>query len=156
MSDERYPITWWEDTGKYSLMREGISSPILANMATGERRKYGTLPFGACYVANMDPKTKVIRPSRYVGADGLSIVCVTPRTAPADDRDKGSWHIDSRASNCTLKTDNVHRCWVRHGTVGEKLHVDKAGVTCNAGGGSIQCAGWHGYLKLGVLSRDGR
>jgi hypothetical protein len=48
------------------------------------------------------------------------------------------WNIDSRASNCTLPEDRLHRCWVRHGDPEKgEIHVDKNGHTCQAGGGSI-------------------
>ena len=46
------------------------------------------------------------------------------------------WNIDSRASNCGLPDDRLHRCWVRHGEP-PLLTVDKNGLTCNAGAGSI-------------------
>lgn len=62
----------------------------------------------------------------------------------------GTWNIDSRASNCTQPTDRVHRCWVRHG-VPPVITVDKSGLTCGAGGGSILCGGWHGFLRAGEL-----
>lgn len=80
----------------------------------------------------------------YKGADGLCVCIQTP---------DGEWIIDSRASNCTLKQDNVHKCWVRHGDpkTGD-LHVDKSGVTCSAGGGSIQCGNYHGFLHNGYLT----
>jgi len=63
----------------------------------------------------------------------------------------GSWDIDSRASNCTLPNDNVHRCWVRHGTAPD-ITVDKNGVTCAAGAGSIICGNYHGFLRNGELT----
>lgn len=61
------------------------------------------------------------------------------------------WDVDSRANNCTLKDDGEHRCWVRHGDPrkGELVHVDKNGLTCAAGAGSIQTDGWHGFLHNG-------
>jgi hypothetical protein len=64
--------------------------------------------------------------------------------------DRHWWDIDGRANNCTMKTDKRHRCWVRHG-VPPDLTVDKAGLTCAAGAGSIQTPDWHGYLHNGVL-----
>lgn len=65
--------------------------------------------------------------------------------------DGGEWNIDSRASNCGLPQDRQHRCWVRHGTP-PALHVDKNGLTCNAGAGSIiSHRGWHGFLHNGVF-----
>lgn len=62
------------------------------------------------------------------------------------------WDIDSRCNNCGLPDDTVHRCWVRHGDPekGELVHVDKKGLTCNAGGGSILIPQWHGFLRSGV------
>ena len=65
----------------------------------------------------------------------------------------GPWCIDSRASNCTLKEDRMHRCWVRHGTP-PNIHVDKAGVTCRAGAGSIICGKYHGFLHGGSLTNS--
>lgn len=62
----------------------------------------------------------------------------------------GDWDIDSRASNCTLKSDLLHRCWVRHGAP-PNITVDKNGLTCQAGAGSILCDGWHGFLRNGEL-----
>jgi hypothetical protein len=60
------------------------------------------------------------------------------------------WDVDSRASNCTLPADRLHRCWVRHG-VPPAVTVNKAGHTCSAGAGSIQTHTWHGYLQNGLL-----
>jgi hypothetical protein len=79
----------------------------------------------------------------YTGADGISLVVRTPG---------GTWMVDSRASNCTLPDDDVHKCWVRHGDprTGE-LHVDKNGVTCSAGAGSILSGSYHGFLHNGYL-----
>jgi hypothetical protein len=58
------------------------------------------------------------------------------------------WDIDSRASNCTMKDDRRHKCWCRHGEPPD-VHVDKSGVTCAAGAGSIAVPGWHGFLHSG-------
>jgi hypothetical protein len=58
------------------------------------------------------------------------------------------WDIDSRASNCTMKHDRTHRCWIRHGEP-PNVTVDKNGHSCNAGAGSIQTPKWHGYLQVG-------
>jgi hypothetical protein len=78
------------------------------------------------------------------GDDGRSLVCKTPG---------GDWHIDGRASNCTMKDDDVHRCWVRHGRPEDgTLHVDKNGHTCAAGAGSIMAGSYHGFLHNGHLT----
>jgi len=61
------------------------------------------------------------------------------------------WNIDSRCSNCGSPNDRLHRCWVRHG-IPPLITVDKNGVTCNAGAGSIQAGDWHGFLTAGILT----
>lgn len=63
----------------------------------------------------------------------------------------GPWDIDSRASNCTMKGDKKHRCWIRHGEA-PLITVDKNGLTCGAGAGSIQCGNYHGFLRNGELT----
>lgn len=152
-----WPISWWKFTGEYGPWEDRHNgavrscSPILASISTGERLSLNDLPWGACYVGNMDAETLELHPSKYSGADGLSIVCITPRTTPPDRANPGQWYIDSRANNCDRKDDWTHRCWVRKGTVGDPLHIDKDGLTCGAGAGSIQNAGWHGFLHHGVL-----
>lgn len=64
-----------------------------------------------------------------------------------------SWMPESRASNCTMPEDKLHRCWCLHGEF-PKLTADKNGLTCNAGAGSILSRGWHGFLTNGVLSEQ--
>lgn len=71
---------------------------------------------------------------------GKHLVVVTPSGR--------SWDIDSRASNCTLPEDRMHRCWIRHG-VPPNISVDKVGRTCSAGAGSIVSGAYHGYLRNG-------
>lgn len=66
------------------------------------------------------------------------------------------WNIDSRASNCDMKNDRLHRCWVREG-VAPNITVSKRGVSCKAGAGSILThdhkgkASFHGFLRNGYL-----
>lgn len=60
------------------------------------------------------------------------------------------WDIDSRAGNCTKPEDKYHHCWVRHGKPPD-ITVDKNGITCDAGAGSIQTPKWHGFLRGGYL-----
>lgn len=108
---------------------------------TGERF-YGKPPIGALYVA---PARKLPDGWDCKGEDGLNVVCVTPG---------GLWYIDARAGNCSQATDFSHRCWIRHGTIGESIHVDKDGDTCSAGNGSIQCGNFHGFLHHGELYDD--
>lgn len=79
------------------------------------------------------------------GPDGRSLMVKCPGDGGSHD-----WHVDGRASNCTLKDDDVHYCWVRHGEVPD-ITVDKGGFTCAAGAGSILTPGWHGFLRNGHL-----
>jgi len=132
-----YSCSWWEATGRRTPFDEnGIASMVYRNMATGEETS--DLPIGALFVSDHGPK----------GFDGHSVVCIIPR---AGSRGKTWWYIDSRASNCTMPDDKEHRCWVRHGTVGDVVHVDKNGNTCAAGAGSIAVPGFHGFLHHGIL-----
>lgn len=79
------------------------------------------------------------------GPDGIYLMVRCP-----NGRD---WHVDGRASNCTMPDDNVHQCWVRHGDPRQaNVTVDKNGVTCAAGAGSIQAGDYHGFLQAGVLT----
>lgn len=131
------PCSWWEYTDRYTEFVNGVSSPIMRNMETGEEVSSRDLPVGALWVA-------VNNEGFYpTGSDGLAIICMLPG--------KHTWMIDGRASNCTMKDDTKHRCWVRHGTVGERLTVDKNGPTCKAGAGSIKVDGYHGFLRNGEL-----
>ena len=96
------------------------------------------MPVGACYAA--DPRYHTARQ----GEDGRYLMVKTPG---------GLWPIDERASNCTVPDDNEHRCWIRHGRPEDgTLHVDKNGLTCAAGAGSIVCGNYHGFLHHGHLT----
>jgi len=75
--------------------------------------------------------------------DGQHLMVICPNGMP--------WDVDSRASNCGLPDDKVHRCWVREG-VPPNVSVSKGGVTCAAGAGSIQCGDYHGFLTAGGLT----
>lgn len=82
-------------------------------------------------------------PGRWSNCDGLHLHARCPNN--------NDWDIDSRASNCTLPDDLEHRCWIRHGEP-PLIQVDKNGLTCNAGAGSIQAGDYHGFLHEGVFS----
>lgn len=131
-----YRTTWWEFTGRHSPAdKHGIMRAVYRNLDSGE--EVDRLPVGALLVSESGPR----------GSDGLSIVCVIPH----EKRETTWWHIDSRASNCTMPDDKEHRCWVRHGTLRGTIHVDKNGNTCAAGAGSIMVPGFHGFLHNGIL-----
>lgn len=99
-------------------------------------------PVGACWNAFW-----LADSAAWAGPDGRSLVVKCPNGETTWD-----WCIDQRASNCTLPDDDVHKCWVRHGSPEEgTLHVDKNGHTCGAGAGSIALPNWHGFLHNGHL-----
>lgn len=80
--------------------------------------------------------------SRASNCDSPCSVCAVPyhsHKVTGWDKD-GHHYIDSRP----------HKCWVAHGEP-PNMHVDKNGVTCGAGGGSIQTPNWHGFMHNGCL-----
>jgi len=129
----------------------------------GEPRTLRNLEPGAMYYADWYdwPEAK--------GPDGRALIVILPP-------DGHPWHVDGRANNCdspcatcghryyehnaaakdrAFKCDRYvdakpHKCWVRHGTP-PNVHVDKNGVTCGAGAGSIQTPRYHGFLNQGRL-----
>jgi hypothetical protein len=72
------------------------------------------------------------------------LVCVLPNGH--------DWLMTGRASNCTMPEDRKHRCWVVHEEAPGIFHVDKNGLTCAAGAGSIAVPGYHGFLHHGELT----
>lgn len=96
-------------------------------------------PPGAMYDAEWLPE------SFGVGEDGRRLYVVCPSGV--------TWFIDGHASNCTMPEDNIHKCWVRHGEV-PNITVDKNGVTCAAGGGSIIAGNYHGFLRDGEFTEN--
>ena len=106
---------------------------------TGEQLTLNEAPVGACWFAEWYAEHPA-----YRGSDGRTLVVMTPG---------GEWIVDSRASNCTRPNENEHKCWVRHGRPEDgSLHVDKNGLTCEAGAGSIVCGAYHGFLHNGHLT----
>ena len=110
---------------------------LYKHVDTGELFTQSDFPVGALWRAAYLEEYKP-----YCGIDGQSWMCRTPG---------GDWNIDSRASNCTMPNDTVHKCWCRHG-IAPNFTVDKVGLTCAAGAGSIQCGSYHGFLQNGFLT----
>ena len=118
-----------------------FSRRIYKRADTGEETTLSEAPVGACWDADWIAEG---RTGFYVGDDGRCLVVRTPG---------GEWMIDARASNCTMPDDNKHKCWVRHGKPEDgTLHVDKNGLTCAAGAGSIVIKDYHGFLHNGKLT----
>ena len=111
---------------------------------TGELVSLRSAPAGAVYEAMW------LRDLKWaVGPDGRAIMVKIPDKP--DWTGVTTWHVDDRASNCTLPDDRVHKCWCRHGPL-ECLTIDKSCQTCSAGAGSIIAGGgWHGFLRDGKL-----
>lgn len=129
-----------EKCGQLAKLSSQGAQTIFRRPDTGEEFRNKDLPVGAVYDATWCHEFK-----NLCGPDDRCLVCVIPGSH--------HWYIDSRASNCTMPKDNVHKCWVRHGEPEDgTLHVDKNGFTCAAGAGSIQInGGWHGFLHNGFL-----
>jgi len=66
------------------------------------------------------------------------------------------WDIDGRAVNCSAPHDRKHRCWIRYGEL-PFITINKDGLTCDAGGGSIlvRYPNWHGRLQNGNFYEEG-
>lgn len=110
-------------------------SPLYRRLDTGEEMGWYEAPAGAqMYVDYGTPN----------GPDGKSLAVKLPGNH--------TWHVDSMCSNCDMKDDKVHRCWIRHGDPRQcNVTVDKQGNTCKAGAGSILIDKWHGFLTNGEL-----
>jgi hypothetical protein len=119
--------------------RQVFTESIYRRADTGEEMRLEDAPAGAIWNSPWLAEWK-----GYRGPDGQSLHVRLP-----NGRD---WRIDGRASNCTLPNDQEHKCWVRHGTPPD-LTVDKNGLTCAAGAGSIQAGDYHGFLRGGFLER---
>lgn len=107
-----------------------------AAVAVGEEYPLRDAPPGAIWEA------KWLR-DWALGFDGRGFICRLP--------DGHDWQIDSEANNCTRKGDRTHRCWIREGEP-PFFNVTNNGPTCDAGAGSIQSPGYHGFLQNGVLT----
>lgn len=132
------------------------------------------VPVGAMWDANhygSDPGV-----DNRVGVDGMSLNVMTPERewcvdARASNCDSPCKHCgvpykDHKIATCTNPGDGErpytkgqyvdsrpHYCWVRHGDPRTgNVHVDKNGVTCNAGAGSIQQDHFHGFLHNGFIT----
>lgn len=107
---------------------------IMRRTDTGETLTIRDAPDGAMWDAYWYP---------CKGPDGRCVVARCPGGA--------DWIIDGRATNCALPDDTEHRYWVRHGEP-PRLTVDKNGLTCAAGAGSIQAGDYHGFLRGRVFT----
>lgn len=116
--------------------------PLYRRSDNGELVTLDRAPIGAMWFApwfSDDPAWR--------GPDGRTLVVRLPGRGGLHH----DWIVDSVASNCTMKDDTVHKCWIRHGEP-PNVTVDKKGHTCKAGAGSILThEKWHGFLTDGYL-----
>src|ERR1700678_664258 len=118
-----YETTWWERAGLTDWEKCGDDGKsrrrrqIYRCIATGETTLKVELPIGALFALDREHCKDLNGYPPAAPHDGLAIACVC--------LNGHHWYIDGRASNCTMKDDKAHRCWVRHGTIGERLTVDK-------------------------------
>lgn len=154
-----YETSWWQHCGETPWQDiPGVNQgrrklAIFRCIATGEESLASEMPIGALYSLDRKDCKDLNSWPPAAPHDGLSIACVCLGTGGPETRKH--WYIENRASNCTLPDDRNHRCWVRHGTIGDKLTVDKAGLTCGAGAGSFFMGPnqeWHGFLRDGKLT----
>lgn len=143
-TDPRWPKTCekcgreFPDEAPWQVMQE----ELYRRVDTGEIIAHRFLPPGALYLNEVRREFGSVFPGG--GPDGLVLNAVCPGGA--------RWCIDSRANNCTMPKDEKHRCWVRHGDPRTgPVHVDKNGLTCKAGAGSIKTGNWHGFLDHGYF-----
>lgn len=122
------------------------SASPLYRLPDGSECSSGDLPIGAMFDGGDAACRK--------GPDGIALWVMCPDVGEG----KSLWMVDGRAGNCTMKDDDTHYCWVRHGDPRKaNITVDKDGPTCQAGAGSIWMSmphGWHGFLWNGKLVRE--
>lgn len=144
-SDPRWPVTCEKCAYVFQTKdeRQNFTRHLYARSDTGAIMTQDEAPPGAIIDATW------LHGSSWCGLDGRSIIVKIPEKA--DGTGTSEWMVDGPANNCTLPDDKVHRCWCRHGEV-PNLTIDKVGVTCSAGAGSILChGGFHGFLREGYI-----
>jgi hypothetical protein len=86
---------------------------------------------------------RMFRPPRVGGLDRMGTFCSSRRQGA-----RGLSTAVPAIAPCQMMT--ITADGVRHGEA-PNITVDKNGVTCGAGAGSIQCGSYHGFLRNGEL-----
>lgn len=158
-SDSRWPIKCEECDFVFPEgdRRQIYSDRLFKRQDTGEVLPLREAGPGAMYDAFWLAEIEAFR-----GPDGRSLIVIAPNGL--------EWAVDGFANNCDspcancgkpfhqcqgscpegFKDSHPHKCWVRHGEP-PKITVDKDGITCGAGAGSIQVGGFHGFLRDGIF-----
>lgn len=129
------------DTGELTTLRAApVGSMWRATwMESPGKRHWSTwMDKDAVWVCRLPHDHDWIIGMRAANCDSPCKSCGKPYHAHKDDRSHS--YEDSRP----------HKCWVAHGEP-PYMHVDKNGVTCGAGAGSIATPKWHGFLHHGKL-----
>jgi hypothetical protein len=138
--------TWVNDNGRTETLFD-VRRTDTGEVIQSRRQWLSGLPEGAMYWEEMgalpNPPTGPPHSPTFLFTSGPHLHVICPGF--------GQWNIDSRASNCTMPYDYEHRCWIRHGEP-PVITVDKNGLTCEAGAGSIQCGKYHGFLRDGEFT----
>lgn len=138
-------------TGEEYTLRD---APLGAMWHTDYTGHFG--PDGKCLVVRIPKRHDWLVDSRASNCDSPCKYCRVPyhshKTETCTNPGDGQHHWTKGAYEDSRPE---HRCWVRHGNVRADgaMHVDKNGITCNAGAGSIISPdGWHGFLHNGHLT----
>lgn len=142
------------DTGELMTLRD---APVGAMWQTDYHDHTG--PDGKCLIVRIPQHHDWIVDSRASNCDSPCKFCGVPYHSHKTTAAKEACSNPGDGEHLYTKGAYVdgrpeHRCWVRHGDVrAGNVHVDKNGVTCNAGAGSIISPdGWHGFLHNGYLT----
>jgi hypothetical protein len=140
----------YQDDPRWAAMvcdRCGAKAPEDMKRAAGCRRFYDTSSGkpepGDMYWVPCTAATTEWGCFHWDNCDGNHLHVITPSGE--------EWDIDGQASNCTMKDDRTHRCWVRTGDP-PNVTAGKNGHTCSAGAGSIAVPGYHGFLRGGSFT----
>jgi hypothetical protein len=150
-----------EPTGKHTDEIEGVIHEIWKRR-DHDQEFYGDEPIGAMWYCKPEDQHYYTP-----GPDGRTLFIKLPNGHV--------WNIDSRAHNCDspcvhcgiaykdhgtehkYEDAKPHKCWIRQGTP-PNITVDKGGITCGAGAGSIASGRegepdyYHGFLQNGQLT----
>lgn len=106
-----------------------------------------TLPNGSAWMVD----------SRASNCDSLCKHCTKPYNAHTNPQGSFTGRCvptsEYNDGSPTYEDARPHKCWIRHGDPRtSNVHVDKNGVTCGAGAGSIISGSYHGFLHNGFLT----
>lgn len=170
-SDPRWPVTCQHCDYVFTQAdrRQEVRSPVYRRGDTGEEMELSAAPAGALWFDAWMAQW----PDRC-GPDGRCLMVRTPggdwavdnraRNCDSPCKHCGVPYHSHERSTCpnpapegqpglagSYEDARPHKCWVRHGDA-PAITVDKQGVTCGAGAGSIMAGNYHGFLRDGRLT----